>query len=196
MRELELRARRRRRNTILGATAGTAAVIAGAIVLGFVVFGGDDDKTQAADTVTPTPSISSSPVAGCSDIPPNNERPKIDKPSGKPPTKLVVTDVKKGTGPAAKAGDSLCVTYVGASYSTGKVFDASYKHGGTAFEVTPLGTASVIAGWNQGLIGVREGGIRKLVIPPDLGYGAQGSPPTIAPNETLIFLVNVERVSG
>jgi peptidylprolyl isomerase len=196
MRELELRARRRRRNTILGASAGTAAVIAGAIFLGFAVFGDDDAKPGATDTLTPTPTASAPQEAGCADVAPTKDRPKIEKPTGKPPTKLVITDVKKGTGPAAKAGDSLCVTYVGASYSTGKVFDASYKHGGEPFEVTPLGTASVIAGWNEGLIGVQEGGVRKLVIPPDLGYGAQGSPPAIAPNETLIFLVTVEKVTG
>lgn len=193
MRELEMRARRRRRNTIAGATAGTLAVVGGVVALVIALVGGDDAKPAAANPLTPTPTAS---AAACSDIPPSKERPSIDKPTGKPPTKLVITDVKKGTGPEAKAGDSLCVTYVGASYSTGKVFDASYKHGGTAFEVSPLGTASVIAGWNQGLIGVREGGVRKLVIPPDLGYGAQGSPPSIAPNETLIFLVTVEKVSS
>jgi FKBP-type peptidyl-prolyl cis-trans isomerase len=197
MRELELRARRRRRNTIIGATAGTLAVIAGVVALVIALVGGDDKVEPVAQpSAGVTPSASATQDSPCTDIPPAKDRPKIAKPSGKPPTKLVVTDVKKGTGPEAKAGDTLCVTYVGASYSTGKVFDASYKHGGQPFEVTPLGTASVIAGWNQGLIGVREGGVRKLVIPPDLGYGAQGSPPTIAPNETLVFLVTVEKVSS
>jgi peptidylprolyl isomerase len=207
MRELELRARRRRRNTILGASAGTAAVLAGAIVLGFVVFGGDDDaKPAAADTLTPTPTVSTSatpaptaPPDKCAKISPNppaKGQPTVPDVEGKPPTKLVKKDVKVGTGPAAKNGDTLSVTYIGISCSTGEVFDASYKNGGQPFEVKPLGQAQVIAGWNQGLVGVKKGGVRELIIPPDLGYGAAGSPPVIAPHEVLIFLVTVEKVSS
>ena len=204
MRELELRARRRRRNTILGASAGTAAVIAGAIFLGFMVFGGDDAKPGAADTLTPTPPVATTPTSTeppekCAKITPNppaKGQPEVPDVEGKPPTKLVTKDVKVGTGPAAKKGDTLSVTYIGISCSTGQVFDASYKNGGQPFEVTPLGQASVIAGWNQGLIGVKEGGVRELIIPPDLGYGAAGQPPAIAPNEVLIFLVTVEKVSS
>jgi peptidylprolyl isomerase len=73
------------------------------------------------------------------------------------------------------------------------VFDASYSHGGTPFTVSPLGSAQVITGWNQGLLGVRAGGVRELVIPPALGYGAQGQG-SIKPNEVLIFLITVKSV--
>jgi peptidylprolyl isomerase len=203
MRELELRARRRRRNTILGATAGTAAVIAGAVVLGFMVFGGDDSKPAAADTLTPTPSATTSaaptaPPDKCAKISPNppaKGQPKVPDVTGKPPANLVKKDIKVGTGPAAKNGDTLSVTYIGISCSTGEVFDASYKNGGQPFEVTPLGQAQVIAGWNQGLVGIKKGGVRELIIPPDLGYGPAGQGP-IAPYEELIFLVTAEKVTS
>ena len=85
--------------------------------------------------------------------------------------------------------------YIGASCSDGSIFDASYKHGNQVFPVKPLGTAQVIAGWNQGLIGVKPGGIRELVIPASLGYGPTGQPP-IKPNETLIFLITVKSVKA
>ncbi len=117
-------------------------------------------------------------------------KPKVRKPSGKPPKELVVEDVVEGKGTAAKAGDTLSVQYVGASYSTGKEFDASWDRG-QPLEF-PVGAGMVIPGWDQGLVGMKPGGRRLLVIPPDLGYGAQGAPPDIAPNETLIFVVDLE----
>jgi hypothetical protein len=208
LREMEARAKRRRRNTIIGASAGTAAVIAGAIVLGFVVFGGDDkDKVDAAGqpSGTPTPSVSSTapaptgPPKKCAPIKPNppaKGQPTVPPVTGNAPTKLVTHDVKKGHGRAAAKGDTLSVTYIGISCSTGTVFDASYKHGGQPFPVENLGQAQVIQGWNQGLIGMQAGGVRELVIPPALGYGPTGSPPTIAPNEVLIFLVTAKSVKA
>lgn len=179
LREQQLRARRRRRNTVMGATAGTLAVIVGLVFLGLSLFGGSDKASTSCKPISPNP--------------PSKGQPTIPPVTGTPPTTLQHKDVKVGTGPAAKAGSALMVTYIGASCSTGKVFDASYLHGGTPFEVKPLGTAQVIAGWNQGLIGVKAGGIRELIIPPSLGYGAQGQG-GIAPNETLIFLVTVKSV--
>lgn len=198
LREQQLRARRRRRNTVIGATAGTLAVILGLVFLVMWLTGGDDSsKLDAKSSPTPSPSASTSGPDKCAPISPNppaKGQPTIPPVAGKPPTTLQVKDVKVGTGPAAKKGSSLSVTYIGLSCSTGKVFDASYLHGGQPFTVTPLGSAGVIAGWNQGLIGVKKGGVRELIIPPDLGYGAQGSAPSIGPNETLIFLVTVESV--
>jgi peptidylprolyl isomerase len=200
LREQQQRARRRRRNTILGASLGTAAVIALVVVLAVSFAGSDSKKTNAADrvstTATPTPSAPTPPADPCAGIKATASElhPTMPKVGGKAPAKLVVHDLKKGLGTPAKAGDTLCVTYVGADWKTGKVFDASYKHGGTPFAVTPLGTAQVIQGWNQGLIGVRAGAVRELVIPPALGYGPSGQPPTIKANETLIFLVAVQSV--
>lgn len=206
MREMERRAKQRRRNTILGASLGTAAVIAGIVLLALHLAGGSDKSTTSALT-TPTPSATTSasptppPAAPkkCAPIKPNppaKGQPKIPDVTGKAPTKLVVKDVKVGKGRAAKKGDTVSVLYIGASCSDGTIFDASYKHGNQAFPVQNLGQAQVIAGWNQGLIGVKPGGIRELIIPANLGYGPQGSPPTIKGNETLIFLVTVKSVKA
>jgi peptidylprolyl isomerase len=116
------------------------------------------------------------------------KKPKIGKPSGKPPAKLTVVDIVKGKGAAATSGDTLTVDYAGTSWSTGKEFDASWNSG-QPFPVT-LGQNSVIQGWEQGLQGMKVGGRRMLVIPPDLGYGSSGSGDKIKPNETLIFVVD------
>lgn len=119
------------------------------------------------------------------------KRPKLAKPSGKPPKALTVVDIVKGSGAAAQDGDTLTVDYDGWSWSTGSEFDASWKTG-SPFPVT-LGQGSVIQGWEQGLVGMKQGGRRMLVIPPDLGYGPQGSPPKIKPNETLVFVVDLRK---
>jgi peptidylprolyl isomerase len=206
LREQQLRARRRRRNTIIGASLGTAAVVALIVVLAIHFSGGGDDKVDTAATptasATPSPSASAEPAAApkkCAPIKPNppaKGQPTVPPVKGKPSTELVIKDVEEGQGPAAKKGSAVSVTYIGVACSTGKVFDASYKHGDEPFEVKPLGSASVIQGWNEGLIGVKAGGVRELVIPSDLGYGATGSPPAIGPNETLIFLITVDSVKG
>jgi hypothetical protein len=111
------------------------------------------------------------------------------------PTKLAdglqYIDIKVGSGTVAQKGSSLQVEYTGWLASSGKKFDSSYDHQGQPFTVSPLGQAQVIAGWNEGLLGVRAGGTRRLVIPAALAYGAQGYPPTIPANATLIFDITV-----
>jgi peptidylprolyl isomerase len=205
LREQQQRAQRRRRNTVIGAVVGTLAVIGGIIGLVVGLSGGSGQSAIASrSTASPTPAgTSATPTAApaaapthCKPISPNPPAPGQPKipPVGKAPKTLVVKDVKKGHGPAAKVGDSLKVSYIGVSCSSGKVFDATYKDGGQPFTVSPLGHASVITGWNKGLVGVRAGGVRELVIPPALGYGAAGQPPAIAPNDVLIFLVTVQSV--
>lgn len=119
-------------------------------------------------------------------------RPTIEKPSGPPPKELEETDLIEGEGAEAKAGDEVTVQYVGVNYKTGKEFDASWDRG-EPFTFT-LGSNSVIPGWEQGVEGMKEGGRRQLVIPPELGYGATGSPPAIPPNETLVFVVDLLKV--
>jgi len=124
--------------------------------------------------------------------------PTVSIPScAKAPTALQITDVVAGSGQAAKAGDSVTVKYLGAHFTNGQTFDASWTDGapGGTFTVTPLGQAQVITGWNQGLIGAKVGGRRLLVIPPDLGYGAEGAQGAIAPNETLIFVVDIVSIT-
>jgi peptidylprolyl isomerase len=119
--------------------------------------------------------------------------PKITVPSGAAPTKLVTRDLITGTGAFARTGDTITVNYVGALYKNGTVFDASWKHNQTF--TTPLGAGAVIPGWDQGLVGMRVGGRRLLIIPPSLAYGRSGSGSAIPPNSTLIFIVDLLAVS-
>lgn len=108
---------------------------------------------------------------------------------------LQCLDILVGTGKLATIGSNVSVQYTGWLASNGKKFDSSYDNGGTPFSVTPLGQASVIPGWNVGLVGMKVGGIRRLIIPAALAYGPQGSPPTIPANATLIFDITVLSVS-
>jgi peptidylprolyl isomerase len=117
------------------------------------------------------------------------EKPEIDFPGGEPPTDLQITEVWEGNGAEAKAGDMVQVHYVGVAFSTGEQFDASWDRGDPLrFQ---LGVGQVIAGWDQGVQGMKVGGRRKLVIPPDLGYGSRGAGNAIKPGETLIFVCDL-----
>lgn len=116
-------------------------------------------------------------------------KPIIEEPSGDPPTELVTEDVVVGAGAAAESGSTIVVDYVGTSWSTGKEFDSSWDRGST-FELA-LGAGSVIPGWEQGLVGMKVGGRRKITIPPALGYGEKGAGADIGPNETLVFVVDL-----
>ncbi|MET0510295.1 MAG: FKBP-type peptidyl-prolyl cis-trans isomerase [Thermoleophilaceae bacterium] len=113
----------------------------------------------------------------------------MPKPTGAPPRKLETVDIVKGKGPAAKAGDNVTVHYAGVTFSTGEEFDASWTSG-QPFRF-PLGGGQVIQGWDIGVEGMKKGGRRQLTIPPELAYGAQGSPPVIGPNETLVFVIDM-----
>jgi len=117
------------------------------------------------------------------------EKPEIDFPGGDPPTDLEITDIWEGDGAVAKSGDNVRVHYVGVAYSTGEEFDASWNRG-DPLEFR-LGVGQVIAGWDEGVQGMRVGGRRQLVIPPDLAYGDRGAGPVIAPGETLIFVCDL-----
>ena len=120
------------------------------------------------------------------------EKPEIDFPGGEPPAELEITEVWEGDGPVAKAGDKVAVHYVGVAYSTGEEFDASWNRG-APLEFR-LGVGQVIAGWDQGVQGMKVGGRRQLVIPPDLAYGDRGAGHSIAPGETLIFVCDLVSV--
>jgi peptidylprolyl isomerase len=100
-----------------------------------------------------------------------------------------VRDADEGDGAEARAGDTVEVEYVGVSYSNGKEFDSSWERPEPF--TYQLGAGQVIPGWDQGIAGMKVGGRRELVIPPDLAYGEQGSPPAIKPNETLVFVVDL-----
>ena len=155
------------RRLILLALACTALVVAGC---------GSDSEEPASSTPDPA----STPAA---------TKPEITVPKGKAPKKLIVKDIKVGSGPVAEAGKNVQVQYVGISYANGRQFDASWDRGEPfGFQ---LGAGQVIPGWDQGVEGMKVGGRRQLVIPPDLAYGKQGSPPAIGPNETLVFVVDL-----
>lgn len=197
--ELERRARAKRRNTIIGAVTGTAIVVAVLLVLVFTVFTGGSGSKSVKANATPSASASATPTPAapttCARINPNPPAkgiPRIPPVTGKLTNKLVQKDVKVGHGRAAKSGDTVTVKYVGVSCDTGKSFDASYTDGAAKQEFTfQLGAGKVIKGWDQGVVGMKAGGVRELVIPASLGYGATGSPPAIKPNDTLVFLITM-----
>ncbi len=116
-------------------------------------------------------------------------KPKVTVPEGPAPAELQIEDIEPGTGPAATAGSQISVNYVGVNYSNGEEFDSSFNTG-APFDFQ-LGAGMVIPGWDQGLEGMKVGGRRQLVIPPELAYGPQGSPPVIGPNETLVFVIDL-----
>jgi peptidylprolyl isomerase len=162
----------------------------------FVASCGDDDEAPASapqETATATPEAAGT-VDAASISKDLTEKPQVAKPSGTPPTELQKTDIVKGKGKAAKAGDTVSVQYVGNSWSTGTQFDASWDRGTEPFKF-PLGAGQVIPGWDQGVAGMKVGGRRLLVIPPDLAYGDQSPSPDIGPNETLIFVVDLQKIS-
>ena len=119
----------------------------------------------------------------------NIEKPVIDPPTGEPPATLEITDIWEGEGAEAAAGNTVTVHYAGVAFSSGREFDASWNRN-SPFRFH-LGQGQVIAGWDQGVAGMKVGGRRKLVIPPDLGYGDQGAGGAIKPGETLVFVVDL-----
>ena len=184
------------RPAIVLATLGAAVLIAGCGSSGSsstIGVGNENtsDNTLATSTSS-TPTTSTSPATATVKTPasgPLSKEPTVTPPSGPAPTKLVTKELIVGTGPEAKAGDSVTVNYVGVLYKGGKVFDASWKRNETFPFV--LGKSQVIPGWEQGIVGMKVGGRRELIIPSNLAYGTKGSPPTIPPNSALIFVVDL-----
>lgn len=120
-------------------------------------------------------------------------KPVVTVPAGEPPTDLVIEDLSMGEGKEATSGTNVEVHYVGVAWSTQKEFDASWNRGDT-FEFR-LGAGQVIAGWDQGVTGMKVGGRRVLTIPPHMGYGSQGAGGVIKGGETLIFIVDLLNVN-
>ncbi len=121
------------------------------------------------------------------------KKPTVDVPAGDSPKTLQSKDIVVGAGAEAANGQKVSVQYVGVSFSTKKQFDASWDRG-SPFNFT-LGAGDVIEGWDQGVVGMKVGGRRQLVIPPDLAYGPGGYPPVIAANETLVFVIDLVGLS-
>lgn len=145
----------------------------------------EDPKPATVKVTTGTPG------PGEGDI---NKKPVIPKQTGDAPTDLLAEDIITGKGTAAKEGDQVAVQYVGVLRDTGKEFDSSWKRN-QPFNLQ-LGAGQVIKGWDMGLVGMKEGGRRRLTIPAELAYGAAGQPPTIPPNSTLVFVVDMKTVAS
>jgi peptidylprolyl isomerase len=139
----------------------------------------DSPMGQSSNTGGNMPKVSG--VAGSA--------PEIAAPQGNPPAQLVTEDIFMGDGATAQPNSTLTVHYTLMAWSTGEVVESSW-----AGEAATFGLNQVISGWQQGIPGMKVGGRRLLVIPPDLGYGAAGGGP-IGPNETLIFVVDLLAVS-
>ena len=118
------------------------------------------------------------------------EKPQVDVPVGEDPSyQLELEDIVVGAGEEAVAGSTVEVHYVGVSWATGNQFDASWDRRDT-FKFG-LGQGQVIAGWDQGVAGMKVGGRRRITIPPMLAYGKRGAGGVIGPDETLVFVVDL-----
>ena len=153
------------------------AVIIGLIVIGGAVGGGLYWK-RAYDR-SHQPQINQTPSSSA-----NTQTKQDDNTMGG----LQITDEKVGDGPQAQTGQTVTVNYVG-TLTNGTKFDSSYDRN-QPFDFT-LGAGQVIKGWDQGVVGMKVGGKRKLVIPPDLAYGSQSPSPQIPPNSTLVFEIEL-----
>jgi peptidylprolyl isomerase len=156
-----------------------------------------DPASSASPSASPSSSappvkIVSGPVPAITGGTKFGQKPVVAKGAGKPSTDLAVKTVLPGNGPAVASGDYVEVNYLGQIYETGKVFDNSYDRHATF--TTQIGTGKVIPGWDKGLVGAKTGSRVELAIPPALGYGAKGQPPTIPANSTLVFVTDIVAV--
>lgn len=147
---------------------------------------GVGQEPKVAETLAKS-SPSASPATPTSG--PLSKEPKVTPPKGPPPSKTVTTEIIRGTGAEAKVGNPIVVNYVGALYANGTVFDSSWTRE-QPFSFT-LGTHATIPGWEKGIVGMDVGGRRELIVPPAEAYGAEGKPPKVPPNETLIFVIDL-----
>jgi peptidylprolyl isomerase len=163
---------------------GPISIVAVCAALAIAGCGGNGDSSSSTSA-----SGEASTAAKSDGSASTKTKPKVTVPSDPAPKKLTEKELVKGTGAEAKSGDEVTVQYVGVDYKTGKEFDASWDRG-EPFSFT-LGAGEVIPGWDQGVEGMKVGGRRELIIPPELAYGPAGSPPAIGPNETLIFVIDL-----
>jgi peptidylprolyl isomerase len=155
-----------------------AALLALVLSLSACSLGSDNADSQQS------PTASTGEIPAVTDNGPDAE-PTIAKPTGDAPTTLLSKDLVVGTGAEAQPGSTVEVNYTGIAWSTGETFDSSWLRGQTA--TFPL--ANLIKGWQEGIPGMKVGGRRVLVIPPDLAYGGSASP---LANETLVFVIELK----
>jgi FKBP-type peptidyl-prolyl cis-trans isomerase len=155
-------------------------------------------SSTTTTTTTTSPTTTSGPSTTGSSAPavaqPTNltVEPAVSAGTPPPPTTLVTKDLVVGTGATATATSTVEVKYVGADYTTGQDFTSSTWTTGKA---TSFALTTVVPGFSQGIVGMKVGGRREIVIPPSLGYGSHGSGSAVKPNETLVFVVDLKGVS-
>lgn len=202
--KIEAQQRAAKRRKTIQRTSIVVVVAIAIIVSAALLFRGKSTPTTtttvaaAPTTTTTTPATTSTaavhfaPVASPSPAGTFGKAPTVIVPAGPPPTTPEMSNLITGTGPAAKDGQSLTVQYVLATYSTRKVIQSSWT--AQPFTFT-LGAGHVITGWDKGLVGMRVGGRRELILPPSLGYGAVARGGGIAANDTLVFVVDLLKIS-
>ena len=188
---------KRRNNTRRAVIVGVVAVLV--VGTGALLFSNKSTPTTttAASSATTTTSSSASPgpvttIPNPSPAGKFGTAPTVVVPTTPPPTSLEISNLIPGSGATAKAGDTLKVQYVLATYSTHKVIQSSWVTQPYSFK---LGVGHVIPGWDQGMIGMRVGGRRELIIPPALGYRDTSPGAGIAKNDTLVFVVDLLKVT-
>ena len=149
-----------------------------------LITAGCASKKEAGSTPAPT---CTDPATGSGEA---GKKPTITIPNCQPPTALAKVDLITGTGAEATATSTVTVHYVGVSWTNRGEFDASWDNG----QPIEFKLQGLIKGWIEGIPGMKVGGRRILTIPPDLGYGPPGRPPKIAPNDTLVFIIDLVAV--
>ena len=149
--------------------------------------GGGHASTSSSDSTTVGSAESTASTTESSKAT-KKTKPKVTVPKNVPANEFAFRDVEEGSGAKAQSGDKIAVQYVGVDYKTGKEFDSSWSRNEPL--TFTLGRGEVIEGWDRGLVGMKVGGRRELVIPAKLAYGSEGTS-SIAPNETLVFTVDL-----
>ena len=184
----------KQRNKLLKIVA--AVVVLVALVLAWNQFISRSDNSTVDTTIASTTTAGNVTTTSIAQFasPKLNTKPVVTVPNGTAPVKLEIKDLEVGTGAIIEAGDTVFVQYAGNGWATNKEFDSSWSRGAQPYEVVNVGKAAVIDGWNQGVIGMKVGGRRQLVIPPALAYGAQAKGENIKANDTLVFVIDAVRV--
>ncbi|MGF6886091.1 peptidylprolyl isomerase [Nocardia sp. GAS34] len=184
---------------------GSTVVVAAAVAL--TACGSSETKSSSSSSTTTVAAASSAQTQSAAPAPAGRactaddikvtggfgQPPAITIPDNcTPPAHLITKDLVTGTGPAAKTGDPVTMNYTLVTWSDKKKLDSSFDRN-QPFPLT-LGAGQVIPGWDQGLVGIKQGGRRLLIIPPDLGYGQGGN--GIKPNETLVFVTDAVKIGS
>jgi peptidylprolyl isomerase len=194
-------AHRRSRSHSRPRTRARLLGLVGAAALGLAACSSSPSSSSGAGTsTTTTTAAGGGPLVAIGPIPAQDrsaagtpgKAPTVTVPSDAAPKGLESADLIPGTGAAAKPGDTVTVQYVLATYSSGKVIQSSWTSQPFTFT---LGVRQVIPGWDKGVVGMKVGGRRELIIPASLGYGAASPGPGIAPNDTLVFVIDLLNIS-